>query len=783
MSGALAIRRYALGMRCLILFAVALTSAAGCSLTVEPRYTRTLPALTDGAVAPPGDGAADSATVDAGADAVVTLEAGAEDGGADGGSADGGGGEPGQPACVPTTELCNDRDDNCNGLVDDVATPVPAPACITVDGRAGTRTGCVCTAIRQRELCFNGLDDDGNGAVDEGCECAVYVAPPAVSISGSAIGGRPVVGTVEAAVMRLPPPGSAMPRVVCLITPLTAGECDPSASPITGDVSIPPDTVVVGGYRFAAGVATRDPRSNCRTKLINPVRFFANSDERSVLSNVTVEPPGATASAHLVAMLNSGWIVDSTIRVSGVMGRSVFGVHGLGGGAGAFRGIHRVELLLQGDGDVEGLALFNGRVSLRDVTLALTAGSDVVGVRAQTAGFTLLNQVVVAALSAPASVTGVVVSDPTDFTGILNFAARTQANRTQRGIGFELSCERSLRSPVQIVNSQWPGLDAQEATGVLVRGCRLDLASTVGTAVYAAKSGTTAATTADGVRCELGARCDVSAPIDRSATVTLMGRAPTATATIEQTTAIAINEASEAQLRGVNLEPGGASRAVTGLLLAPSGARVSASHLRVQSAVASSDPSASRGVHFAGGTHAELRSSVVRVFSGNAVAVVARPFTGLVLTSNTLLREPDSRFASVELLAVQGAQEVPNFRFVNNLLSCGGSLGNMGPLLQGLVLDTARPFSRFAYNMVAACTVPLVASGVSVMDVQAALDPAVMAGRVVIAPSAGFAPNGWALAPGSAALDVGSLVTVTGVPDIEGERRPQGGPDIGADEE
>ncbi len=60
--------------------------------------------------------------------------------------------------CVPSTEVCNNVDDNCNGQIDE---------------------GNVCTpqCVPSMEVC-NGRDDNCNGQVDEGNVCAPPVPPP-----------------------------------------------------------------------------------------------------------------------------------------------------------------------------------------------------------------------------------------------------------------------------------------------------------------------------------------------------------------------------------------------------------------------------------------------------------------------------------------------------------------------------------------------------------------------------------------------------------------------------
>ena len=90
----------------------------------------------------------------------------------------------GQVDCVanqqPSPEVCNGLDDNCNGQIDE-GNPGGGAACNTgLLGicAAGTMTcsggSLVCQQNNQalpQEICGNGLDDNCNGQVDEGCGC------------------------------------------------------------------------------------------------------------------------------------------------------------------------------------------------------------------------------------------------------------------------------------------------------------------------------------------------------------------------------------------------------------------------------------------------------------------------------------------------------------------------------------------------------------------------------------------------------------------------------------
>jgi len=93
------------------------------------------------------------------------------------------------PGCQPTAEQCNGRDDDCDGTVDEAETGEPLTRACSNSCGLGTEV-CVngsyvhCTAPEPTAEICDGLDNDCDGQVDEGFECAAGTQRPC----GSSIG-------------------------------------------------------------------------------------------------------------------------------------------------------------------------------------------------------------------------------------------------------------------------------------------------------------------------------------------------------------------------------------------------------------------------------------------------------------------------------------------------------------------------------------------------------------------------------------------------------------------
>ena len=87
----------------------------------------------------------------------------------------GSGGEPPEP-CVPSAEICNDKDDDCNGVVDD-AEPASKDCSERYHANVMCRRGGVCLFVPQMSTCYAGYYHC-DGLPETGCESTTPCIEP-----------------------------------------------------------------------------------------------------------------------------------------------------------------------------------------------------------------------------------------------------------------------------------------------------------------------------------------------------------------------------------------------------------------------------------------------------------------------------------------------------------------------------------------------------------------------------------------------------------------------------
>lgn len=97
-------------------------------------------------------------------------------------------------------EVCNGVDDNCTGAVDENVTRACQNAC----GTAGTQTCSAgvfgaCSATTPAEICYDRVDNDCNGNIDDGCFFPTDVTGLEVWLDASQVSGRNKVSLADGA--------------------------------------------------------------------------------------------------------------------------------------------------------------------------------------------------------------------------------------------------------------------------------------------------------------------------------------------------------------------------------------------------------------------------------------------------------------------------------------------------------------------------------------------------------------------------------------------------------
>jgi hypothetical protein len=272
-------------------------------------------------------------------------------------------GQPG--SCVgqllPVPEVCNGEDDDCDGLVDEGADMVELTcgigACRTSVPYCANGVVQSCTPLApQTEIC-DGIDNDCDGVVDEGCGC-IHVAPGGTS--GSSGGPGDPLGSINEAIA-LAVADSSRPQRVCVAA---ATGCAPAL--YDEQVQMADGVQVLGQFVRGPGTWTRNP--SCVTEIQAPawpaVYFPPDVSQPTALDGFVVSfqnTASATQTAAVVIEGSEGAIVGHSEIYGASSGDLTMGIDVLpdpGTGAPATPVIHR-SLVEGGDGALLSVGIYS----------------------------------------------------------------------------------------------------------------------------------------------------------------------------------------------------------------------------------------------------------------------------------------------------------------------------------------------------------------------------------------------------------------------------------------
>jgi hypothetical protein len=781
--------------------------SAGCALVVEPRYLRDGPEggtdssatvsdssstdtiVTELDVATPADTPEEST--------VTALDGGGQDAiAADAGFADAM--MPADPRCTPgAVERCNGVDDNCNGRIDESPADVGA-RCVTDSGLPGTLNGaCACVVAARPEVCGNQLDDDGNGIADDNCDCDVLYSSQML-VQGA---GMPIHTQWAAGVLPALRAVNGAPKVVCVVN--TVGDVCRAANHFQEDIVIPPDVQIVGGYRVRNdGNVVRDVSDGCRPAFAAAISFAMMSTRSSALVFARVDSPDRVGS-YGIEMSSHGNLHDVIVRRTDTNANPMIGIGGNPGPA-AQQWLNQVKVFLASpQRNSIGLGFVGGVQALNEVTVDLNVvNGTAVGARFQQSSLTA-RALRVSQLLGQQAVTGLVIERPTDAVRIQGFEPTAASVIAAFGNGAAVTGVSTLCNdamvPISMLGLRWSGgtvgAPGGLATGVQNTMCQLLLRPLGATAsvVIGAVGQLTTLEAAVGVNC-VGGICDLmGAP---GAPISIAAARPSAEGPTARVLA-AVRALSDATVTLadalVTAGPATAPATTAAVGLAIERGDLYAERIIVKPTFAASS-GGQRGIDWGSGRRIELRDSVVSVGTGIGIRINAselRPDTpGAILASSTVHRVPLGApgagfMGSVIMLDIVGMRrDRAIFRVENSILAPNAVGAPIPPNFAAVQINAVAPFSRLNYTLFADTSPIAFNNGVALNNqgsIGATLCPS--GASMLFFGSANFiSPPDFHILPSSPAHSNGSRATVVGRTDIDGQLRPLGVADIGADE-
>lgn len=749
----------------------ALASNSGCELIAEPTYRRFAPETP---IAPAIDVPSDFDATEGPDEGVVFPDVPVV-------IPDAGPPQPATNRCsIRGEEVCNGIDDDCDEMIDNNARDV-GRQCTTDTGQLGVRKpNCTCEPNESNfEICYDGFDQPEVPNTPDACRCTIYYRPGAPPNSTIALPGgmtAPLEGTAANVRQRLI--GLRAPRpVVCLMTATQVQNvCAPMSRPFTDPITIMGNEQWVGGFRDDGTFVNRD---DCRPTIAAMVTFDSMTEPSAALVNVNImKSSNVVPSPYALRMDGQGVFSNSSIQFSPTMGPAyAVGSDNVGVGT---RIIRNASINATSTSDVAGIRLRGGTVLIHQLTVGVS-GPLAVGVALSQTQEASLTNITLGAMLGVNSAVGILVGDPRGPTTITNVHQPEGTVSTAIGgarassVGLSAICRTGVQS-VNVRGMEWRGSRAVNALGITNDRCSMSLVGT--RALPLTISGAAGeASASSAVSCLTGTCIVDGAELQGGTGVSRV---------VDLVTAFVGPEAS-VRLSNSRIFPQALATHSSGAIVC--NGSFYGDRLIVEPSRADALVEAPTGVFISGSPMAELVNSTVRVERGLAVLlaadqVVAGTF-GILMHSNTFYQIAAARNNVAVMIGALGVRAPgASIRFLNNIVA---PTYDGTSLLAHLGFCVANPgiFSAFDHNLVSGGQA-IFATGPMCADVQ----PDNVAGALTfLGPPGGMLFRGNAalerdhhINPSSAAHGFGVVRMVEGDKDIDVDDRPNGRPDIGADE-
>jgi len=281
-----------------------------------------------GGVAGAGAGAG-AGGVSGGVNSAGGAAAGAGAGGASAAGAAGAG-----PATYLSAESCNGLDDDGNGQVDDMGTiTCGVGQCEkTVSACAGGAVNvCVPNAPDSGPDGCDGVDNDCDGAVDEDCAKCLHVAPDGDDAAATAANGATSFRSVQAAIDFADSHRSVATRV-CVAAGAACGASATFNGPSGSDLTMRSGIDVLGGYESTAFTRCTTSTTHFAPQTGLGVLFPANVADPTVLDGFTLDRFSADVSAAVTVDGAKKVTLSNLVITGGLVATSAYGVNVIDGG-------------------------------------------------------------------------------------------------------------------------------------------------------------------------------------------------------------------------------------------------------------------------------------------------------------------------------------------------------------------------------------------------------------------------------------------------------------------